>query len=174
MIAKHLKFTNNKTMLAGIAALGLTATLTAVSFIPRGANGEFDLTALQQQVQDNTDQLKNHEARISNTEKDVRDLQSNTNTPPASDKTSVPPVTSSTPTGTGQTPNTPPAGSTQPTTPVLVSTRKTVVENGSIGGAGAPYYDVVCFYTYDSGPELRKPIGYYAHDQIPDCPASYY
>lgn len=58
------------------------------------------------QVDNQGKQLANHEARISNTENDVKDLQTNTNTAPSSNRTAVPDAA---PQPTPQTPVLPPA-----------------------------------------------------------------
>lgn len=56
-----------------------------------------DWIGLEQKLEEQDSQLDNHEARITNTEEDVNDLQENTNTPPSDNKVSVPPATSISP-----------------------------------------------------------------------------
>lgn len=68
MIKKHLSFSSQKTMISSIVAISLTVALTAISFVPRGAHGEFDFQGLSDQVQDQQTQLNNHENRIKNVE----------------------------------------------------------------------------------------------------------
>lgn len=98
-------------MITAVSAFAITSVLAGISFMPRGANGEFSLEALQAAIAGQQSELDNHEARISNTEKDVADVQANTNTSPAQDRVSVPQstnTTTSTNTAPGQS-NTPPA-----------------------------------------------------------------
>lgn len=68
-----------------LAALGL-------AFIPQVASSEFNLSGLNTQVQHQAQVLDNHEARITNLEKDTKVLQENTNTPPAPEHVEAPPV----------------------------------------------------------------------------------
>ena len=71
-------------IVSGIAVV--SAAMGAIAVHPSITHGDFDLTGLNQQVQ-------NHEARLTNTENDVKDLQANTNTAPAADPVAVPVVT---------------------------------------------------------------------------------
>lgn len=74
-----------------VVVSGLSATLLIGGAIagaylaPKKAAADFDLPGLNQQVQ-------NHEARITNTENDVKVLQSNTSTAPAPSPVPVPVV----------------------------------------------------------------------------------
>lgn len=149
---KQFAFTNKKTKIASGVAVGVIALATAVSFMPRTANGDFSLTDLNQQVQ-------NHEARLTNTENDVKKLQDNTNTAPA-DHVAVP---------TAPTPgaSTPPASSgsggsstspsPSPATPPPVSLVKTVnqsdtCENGQAYTHRMEYYSDGSSKQFDQGP----------------------
>jgi hypothetical protein len=69
---------------AGVSAL--------TSSQPTSASGT---TPIEQQVDKNTSELANHDARITNNENDIKDLQSNTGTPVSTNNVAVP---SSTPT----------------------------------------------------------------------------
>lgn len=57
-----------------------------------------DTSPLVQQVQHDSDRIDNHEARITNTENDVKDLQNKTDTSPSVIRVPVPVVTSTSPT----------------------------------------------------------------------------
>jgi hypothetical protein len=77
-----------KTLIITGLALGVAATGISASMILNGfANGEWDLPGLQQQVQHNTEQLSNHEARIQNAEANVKQLQDNTSVTPPTQQT---------------------------------------------------------------------------------------
>jgi hypothetical protein len=82
------------------------------------------------QVDDNTKKLDNHEARISNTESDVKDLQNKTNTAPSTNHVAVP--------------NSTPSAS-NPATPSPVTV--TAYEQQPIDGSE----NVNCRYTYSDG-----------------------
>lgn len=96
---------------------------------------------LTPQVQAQQTQLDNHEARITNTENDVKDLQSSTNTPPSVAKVDVP-IAQAAPVlqQTAQAPTIP-----EPTspTPVTVTAYEQIPVEGS--------EDVDCKYTYSDG-----------------------
>lgn len=67
-----------------------------------------DTSPLVSQVDNNTKELANHDARITNSENDIKDLQNNTNTPPSTNKVTVPIVPTPSPTPdpvSTQTPN---------------------------------------------------------------------
>lgn len=116
---KSFRFTNKKTLAGSLIGINVTLLLLGVSLIPRGAHGEFDLNALNAQVQ-------NHEARITNTEKDVTKLQADTGSTPAEDRVAVwanTPPTGQTPAAATTAAPTPPAATTLavPTVPVVRS-----------------------------------------------------
>lgn len=68
----------------------LIATASGIAYsATRPISADSDLPLV---VQHQQQQLDNHEARITNVEGDVKDLQSNTNTKPSSDKVTVPSV----------------------------------------------------------------------------------
>ena len=94
---KQLKFTNKQTAIGLAVAANVTALLLVVSLIPRSATGGFDLDGLNQQVQKQGEELDNHEARITNTEADVGELQKNTGTAPSTNRQSVPSVSTPAP-----------------------------------------------------------------------------
>lgn len=120
-----------------LAAGGVTAALNQ----PSSAGA--DDSPLVQQVQHNTDELANHDARITNTENDVKDLQDKTGTPPSTTRVYVPVVSSSSqPVDQGSTSS---GGTTQPApqqTPVTVA-------SSSINFGGQ--YDGYCTLTYTDG-----------------------
>lgn len=70
---------------AGIITLSTATAWAVVPEYPKVETSPVYTTSDQNAI------LENHEARISNTEKDVTDLQANTNTPPSSDRVEVPP-----------------------------------------------------------------------------------
>jgi hypothetical protein len=79
---------------------------------PHPAKSAFDGDGLSAKVENQQQQLDNHEARISNTEKDVTTLQANTNTTPAASKVEVPvvkPVAVTAPAAAAEPVATPPA-----------------------------------------------------------------
>lgn len=63
---------------AGVAAVNNPTPVTAT-----------DTTPTEQQVDKNTQELSNHESRITNSENDIKALQDNTGTSPSSNDTSV-------------------------------------------------------------------------------------
>lgn len=84
VMKKHLKIAS--LVMGGILLTGFTS-----AYLYNGvAHGDWDPTALEQQVQQNTSQLSNHEARITNAESNIKALQTNTNTAPASNPVAVP------------------------------------------------------------------------------------
>ena len=109
---KQLKFTNKQTAIGLAVAANVTALLLVVSLIPRSATGGFDLDGLNQQVQKQGEELDNHEARITNTENDVKDIQQNTGTAPSTNRQTVPSV--STPAATPSTASPSPAPAPAP------------------------------------------------------------
>jgi hypothetical protein len=69
----------------------LCATGLASAMLVNGvAHGEWDLPGLQKQVQHVTEQVNSNDARITKAESDIKQLQNNTNTAPASSPTAVP------------------------------------------------------------------------------------
>lgn len=85
------------------------------------------------QVNRHEEQLANHEARITNTENDVSDIQKSTGTQPSSNRTPVPPVTTQ--------------PTSQPTT--QTGTSAVAVTNSSIELGGE--HDGYCALTYSDG-----------------------
>lgn len=81
--------------------IGYTALALLVGTVAAGgvgvAHGDFDFQGLYTQVQQQDTVLKNHEARLSNVEHDVSDLQQNTKTPPSTEKVEVPVATTPVP-----------------------------------------------------------------------------
>lgn len=74
----------NKTLKILTASLAVVSfTAGAVAFSSRDASSALDVPGLNQQVQ-------NHEARITNNEKDIKALQDNTSTQPAPERVVVP------------------------------------------------------------------------------------
>lgn len=88
--------------LAGTTSYNLTRPISADTDLPL-------------KVQQQGEVLDNHEARITNTENDVKDLQSNTNTPPSSTRFVAP------------TPSNPPALQPESTQPVQSNPKVKVV-----------------------------------------------
>jgi len=79
---------NTKLAVAGaVIILGGAAGTAALISQPTSAT---DTTPTEQQVDKNTSELANHEARITNTENDVKVLQDKTETPPSSQSVSAP------------------------------------------------------------------------------------
>jgi hypothetical protein len=77
----------------GIVTGGIILSGLSSAYVFNGvAHGEWDPTSLITQTQHNSEQLANHEARISNNENDIKALQSATNTAPAANPTPVPTV----------------------------------------------------------------------------------
>jgi hypothetical protein len=86
---------------------------------------------LTTQVDQQSKELANHEARITNTENNVKDLQTNTNTTPSTNQVAVPDAT--------PTP-TPTAPVVEPTQVTVVSYKQIPVDNGTD-----------CEFTYSDG-----------------------
>lgn len=97
---------------------------------------------LTPQVTAQQSQLDNHEARITNTESDVKDLQENTSTPPSTNKTSVP--------ATQSAPVIQPVSETPPTPEPV----KAISSNPVMNADGNNY----CNVTYSDNSQARKPI----------------
>lgn len=126
-----------KKLLIGGAIVALSAGgVTAALNTPQSSGA--DTSPLVEQVQHNTDELANHEARISNTENDVKDLQDKTGTPPSTTRVEVPTV--STPAPTASVSET----TTAPATPAPVVVKES---NINVGGQ----YDGYCTLIYSDG-----------------------
>lgn len=82
-----------KTLIITGAILAFATTAGAGALILPQTSGADTPSPIVQQVNHNTDQLANHEARITNTENNVKDLQTKTNTPPSNTNTVVHDVT---------------------------------------------------------------------------------
>lgn len=119
-----------------LAAGGVTAALN------QPATTGADTSPIVQQVNHNTDELANHEGRITNTENDVKDLQNKTGTPPSSTRIVVQAVT--TPAASSPVTDPTPAPTSPPSGPVAV----TVAGSGLIVGG---QYDGYCLLTYTDG-----------------------
>lgn len=78
---------NLKLATAGVLLGGL-AGATALT-LPQNGHAT-DVTPVETQVNTNTQELANHEARITNTENDVKDLQNNTGIAPSKSDVTVP------------------------------------------------------------------------------------
>lgn len=70
------------------AAAGIAGILS----LPKSSSADTP-SPIVQQVNHNTDELSNHEARIKNAENNIQDLQNKTNTPASSSNIDVPAVT---------------------------------------------------------------------------------
>lgn len=77
-------------LLIGSGIIISVATATSFALTQPVTTGADDVPPLVQTVQRHDEQLANHEARITNTENDVKDLQGNTNTPPSTQRVEVP------------------------------------------------------------------------------------
>lgn len=97
-------------------ALGTVAIAASALFLtPAITSGELDLPGIEAR-------LDNHEARITNNEKDIKTLQVSTNTEAASDHVSVPVVAQSTPApGVGPEASPGPTATPKPTPEVTPS-----------------------------------------------------
>lgn len=79
-----------KRFMYALAVTGLAA-FTVVGWNNK-VSSEFDLPALNQQVQHHEDVLNNHEARIENLENDTQAIQEQTGATPSPDRVVVPAV----------------------------------------------------------------------------------
>lgn len=112
-----------------LAAGGVTAALNS----PQTTGA--DTSPVTTQLQQHSDELANHEARITNTENDVKDLQDKTSTPPSSTRVEVPVYI-------------PAPAVTQSSPSVTAPAPVTVTGSGlMIGGQ----YDGYCILTYSDG-----------------------
>lgn len=98
-----------------------------------------------QQVDHNTQQLENHEGRITNTENDVKDLQTKTNTPPSASRTTIKEVT--TPSANAPISESPPASASP--APIAI----TVVRSGYLAPGTIPGHEGDCLLYYSDGSE---------------------
>lgn len=80
-----------KLLIASATLLTITGTMSYMANKPTAKAD--DVPPIVQEVTRHKEELDNHEARISNVESDVKDLQKNTSTAPSSTKQSVPQVT---------------------------------------------------------------------------------
>lgn len=118
-----------------------------------------------------TQQVEGHEARITNTENDVKALQENTGTQPAPNPTPVPNYTPQLASPSQTAPSPPPTvtlSTTQPTTKKIVSvvnggTSLTAVPTGS----GWPSSFVECKYVWDNGTQSQESLPF--TDTTPMC-----
>lgn len=114
-------------LLSGLSVGGLTLTK---------GDATDDPTQIAQVVAHQGEVLDNHEARITNTENDVKDLQSNTNTPPSTTRVSVPTPSQPAPTPTSDPT---PAPTPQPAPVTVVAYEQIPIENSE---------NIDCRYTY--------------------------
>ena len=129
---------NLKSKTALITIVAVTSGLVVGGLGVSKSEAALDWLGLEQKLANHDEQLENQNDRINNTEKDVSDLQTNTNTAPSTTKTVVKEVVTQNPTLTQQpTPSTPP---TAPT-PITV-TNYEVIPNGD---------EFNCKYTYSDG-----------------------
>lgn len=137
-----MKFTKTT---AAIITTGVVAISAAAFTMPKVASGEINLPGIDATLQ-------NHEARISNNEKDIKALQDNTNTPPAPNHVDVPTATSQ-----------PLAGPPSAETGVAVNAptpadTKTVVKATPISSIGS-VISFQCKYEYDDGSSETVDVG---------------
>lgn len=125
---KRLKVTKKITLAAAGAIV--VGVLGGVAAMNNPAPTKATDSPLVQQVDSQSKELDNHEARITNTENDVKDLQNKTGTPPTSNKVNVPPVTA--------------PAQTQQTTPqtIIVASFEQIDEGGG---------NMDCKFTYSDG-----------------------
>jgi type II secretory pathway pseudopilin PulG len=127
-----MKLPSKKILLSTAVLVAMSGgALTAALDQPQKTGA--DTSPLVQQVQHNTDQLNNHEARISNAENDIKSLQDNTQTPPSTTRTVVEQVTTPAPS----------QPVTQPTPPAPVTVTKSDFSGDNTSG--------VCNLTYSDG-----------------------
>jgi len=120
-------------VIVALAAGGVTAALNQ----PQSTGA--DTSPLTQEVDRQGQELSNHEARITNNESDIKNLQNNTGTAPSANRESVPYVSSTTQTLVSA-PNTP---TVSPASAPAVVTKSNLL----IGGQ----YDGYCQLTYSDG-----------------------
>jgi hypothetical protein len=77
-----------------IAILAAFTGLASATLTSNPPNAGADDSPLVTEVAHQGERLDNHEARITNTENDVKDIQATTNTPPSSNHAPVPTLTS--------------------------------------------------------------------------------
>lgn len=156
-----------------IGAVVPVLAVTGWLAVPHKSHADFDLPGLNQQVQ-------NHEARITNAESNIQQLQQSTNTPPAASPVPVPPPPSPSPSQ--------PATSTQPTTQTVqpnptppaptvdhTTTCRTTVTNGD-GSHRYTYYRTTYYSDgshqvnqASSGDDVVNPV---FGDYSGDCPGN--
>jgi len=131
-----------KKLIISAAAVILTSGGVAASLHTPQEVGA-DTSPIIQQVQRNTEELNNHDARIANAENDIKDLQDKTGTPPSTNTVYVPAVITPAPT-TPITDPISPAPATAPVTPAPIIVKSSGL---IIGGS----YDSYCLLTYSDG-----------------------
>lgn len=127
----------NKKIVVAVVASTLIATAGVSAVAVNQATGADSEPPIVQEVHQQGEQLENHEARITNAENDISDLQENTNTAPSTNRVEVPVVSS-----------TPSSNPDPEPTPAPV----TVVSFQQIGVGGGDYD---CKYTYSDGTTHR-------------------
>lgn len=133
---------NRKSLIITSSILMLGLGIVAAASLSRSQPTGAATSPIVQQVNHNTDELANHEARITNAENNISTLQGNTNTAPSAVNTSVPAV--STPAAAEPVTDPAPAPAPVDNTPKPV----TVVHSGLIVGGS---YDGYCSLTYSDG-----------------------
>lgn len=118
---------NKKSVL--VTSAFLLASFATFGVLDKAPATKADTSPLIQEV-------NNHEVRIGNAEKNIRDLQTKTNTPPASDT-----ISTDTPTNSPITDNTMATQSEPSTPPTVVSYKEIVIDSGTSD----------CEYTYSDG-----------------------
>lgn len=130
---KSLKVTG---LVAGVVVAG---TVIGVAALNSPDKTDATDSPLVTQVDQQEKKLNNHEARITNTENDVKDLQNKTNTSPSTVRVEVPASQSS----PAPTPSAPVSDAKTPIK--VVSYRQIPLDNG----------DIDCEYTYADGTKYR-------------------
>ena len=145
-----MKLLFNKVTLVSVATL--TGLVVGGVTISKG-EAAMDWLGLEQKIQQQDEQLGNHEARITNTEEDVSKLQENTNTPPSDNKVPVP-VVSPAPTESAPAPE-------QTQAPITVTSVSQLPANAE--------GKTMCVWTFSD----RTTSNFYAEDELNrSCDAS--
>lgn len=122
------------TLLSGLVIGGITWNSSKAEDVP----------PIVTEVQHQGEELNNHEVRITNTENDVKDLQTKTSTPPSTSNTTPPQVVTQSPT---QPIYTAPAPTPSPTpTPTPTPITVTAFEQIPVGDS-----EIDCKLTYSDG-----------------------
>lgn len=162
---KILQGISVKKKLVGSAVVIALATVGVTTAMSNPQSGGADTSPLVQEVQHQGEVLNNHEDRITNTEKDVSDLQNKTSTSPSSDRAVVRNVTTPSANPASDPVFTPaPAPVPQPSQPVTVVGAGLAIDHTGTNSCKLTYSDGSTGSAAATGEAITNPDGSQSYD----------